>query len=89
MAMAASASIREELKQCRRKVKSPPVSAFILQDLRDVGVGVAGVDGEGQAGQAGSADVGAEVGLLHVAGGAVVEVVQAGLADADDPGVGG
>ena len=27
--------------------------------------------------------------LLHVAGGAVVEVVQAGLADADDPRVGG
>ena len=59
--------------------------AFILQDLRDVGVGVARMDGQRQPGQAGGADVGAEVLLLHVARGAVVEVVEAGLADADHP----
>ena len=41
----------------------------------------------GSAGQAGGADMGTEVRLLHVARRAVVEIVQAGLADADDPGM--
>ena len=52
-------------------------------------VGVAGMDGERQAGQSRGADMGAEAGLLHVARGAVVEVVEAGLADADDLGMAG
>ena len=61
-----------------------PGIAFILQDCRDVVVGVAGMDGQRHAGQPGGADMGAEILLLHVARGAVVEVVQAGFADADD-----
>ena len=48
---------------------------------------VAGVDDEREVGEAGGADVAAERFLLLVAGGFLVEVVEAGLADGDDFGM--
>ena len=47
-------------------------------------VGVAGVDADGDAGEAGCADVAAKGILLDVAGGAVVEIIETGFADAND-----
>ena len=79
-----SASCRDELKQCSRKANSPPRIAFFLQDSGNVGISVAGMDRQRQAGQAGGTDMSAEIVLLHIPRRAVVEVVQAGFADADD-----
>ena len=62
------------------------------QDAGHVGVGVAGVDDEGEGGGAGGLDVEAQALLLHGGARGGVVVVEAGLADADElrvPGEGG
>ena len=57
---------------------------FLGQDAGRVVVGVAGVDDQRQAGLARRLDVLAENVLLDVARAVFVEIVEAGLADADD-----
>ncbi len=73
----------------QQEVEFPAAIAFIPQDCGDVVVRVAGVDGERQSRQSGGANMGPEAGLLHVARRSIVEIVQAGFADADDPLVAG
>ena len=51
----------------QKEVEVAAAIPFFLQDCGDVVVGVAGMDGQRQAGQPGGADMGAEIVLLHVA----------------------
>ena len=67
----------------QQKGEIAAVVAFFPQDQGDIGVGVAGVDGQRQPGQARATDMGAEVFPLHLARRTVVEVIQSGLADPD------
>jgi len=67
----------------QQELERTHASPFFLQDSYDILVGVAGMDGERQAGQRRRPHMGAETGLLHRARRLVVEIVQAGLADAD------
>ena len=57
---------------------------FLLEDARHVGVGLARMDDQRQAGLARRGDMGAEALLLRVARRVVVVIVEAGLADRDD-----
>ena len=68
----------------QQEVEGPAGVAFLAQDGDDVVIRLAGMDAQRQAGQARGADVAAEILGLRVARGLVVEVVQAGFADADD-----
>src|SRR3712207_5747729 len=58
---------------------------LLPQDAEDVLIRLPGMDDQWQVGGAGSPDVPAKALLLRLARGLVIEVVEARLADADDP----
>ena len=79
---------RSPLKQWRTTAGRP--SAPVGQDAHGVRVRVPIVDGSPVVGAlCAKAKLGPECGLLHLAGGPVPVEIEADLADADDPGMGG
>ena len=69
------------------EVSSPAL--FFLKDFQGVVIGIPGVDADRQAGGAGGTDLHAEDVRLDVPRRAIIEVIQARFAYADDPGVAG
>jgi hypothetical protein len=57
---------------------------FLLEHASDIGIGLARVDNERQAGLARSGDVGSEALLLHIARAVVIVIVEPSLADRDN-----
>ena len=68
----------------QQEIEATALFLLVFQDLDGVLVGVAGVDTDGQASQAGSTDLTAKHLLLHVVGRAIVKIIKARLADTDD-----
>ena len=71
------------MKQCSTKGKAP-LRGLLLEDARDVVVGLAGVNHEGKSRLPRRRDMGAEALLLIGARGIVVVIVEPGLADGHD-----
>ncbi len=79
---AVSASARDEVKQCSRRLESAPPH-LLVQDRGGVVVGLAGMDDERQLQLARERDLAAEHPLGDLGRRVIVVVVEPGLADAD------
>ncbi len=64
----------------QQKIKMP-APALLRQNAQRVVIGIARMDADRQAGQAGGPYLTAERLLLHVARRAIIEIIQPGLAD--------